>query len=245
MLEYDLLGAEFYVDPYPTLAEMRRNDPCWFDHRLGAYVLTGYDDVERVLQDHDFSAQRVRQFTRGAPEHLVSKVEAYVAALERWLLFVDPPHHTALRARLQGAFGPRLLPVIVDAAEDAIRTALDSIARQRAPDVIAHFAYPVPTTVLARVFGISEADIERFKQWTVDIFTLVGAGVANAAAVEAGYRGVVGLRAYVLALIDEKRQYPADDMLSALAVPPAGHAGERIGRGRRRGPVHEHDRGRP
>jgi hypothetical protein len=54
--------------------------------------------------------------------------------------------------------------------------------------VINDFAYPVPTQVLARVLGISDADIERFKAWTVDIFSLIGAGVADEA-VETGYRG--------------------------------------------------------
>ena len=219
MADYDLLSADFYCDPYPILAEMRREDPCWFDHRLGAFVLTRYGDVARVLQGEDFSAQRVRQFTRGAPDHLRAKVEAYVDALERWLLFVDPPHHTRLRARLQRAFGPALLPVIGAATRDAVQAALDELDGAGSADVIAAFAYPVPTRVLARVFGISDADIERFKRWTSEIFALIGAGVADANAVEAGYRGVVELRDYVLAMLAEKRRTPSDDMLSALARP--------------------------
>ncbi len=162
MADYDLLDAAFYNNPYPVLAAMRRDAPCWFDHRLGAYVLTRYGDVARVLQDDDFSAQRVRQFTRGAPEHLQTKVDAYVNALERWLLFIDPPHHTRLRARLQRAFGPSLLPIITSAATRTIQDALEDIAKRDSIDVIAHFAYPVPTYVLAKVFGISDDDIELF-----------------------------------------------------------------------------------
>ena len=226
MADYDLLSADFYCDPYPILAEMRREDPCWFDHRLGAFVLTRYGDVARVLQGEDFSAQRVRQFTRGAPDHLRAKVEVYVDALERWLLFVDPPHHTRLRARLQRAFGPALLPVIGAASRDAVQAALDELDGAGSADVIAAFAYPVPTRVLARVFGISDADIECFKRWTTEIFALIGAGVADTNAVEAGYRGVVGLREYVLAMLAEKRRTPSDDMLSALARPLAEESEE-------------------
>ena len=142
MSDYDLLGADFYGDPYPILAEMRREDPCWFDHRLDAFVLTRYGDVARVLQGEDFSAQRVRQFTRGAPDHLRAKVEVYVDALERWLLFVDPPHHTRLRARLQRAFGPALLPVIGAATRDAVRAALDELDGAGSADVIACLRLP-------------------------------------------------------------------------------------------------------
>lgn len=228
MADYDLLDGAYYRDPYPVLAEMRRDNPCWFDPRLGAFVLTRYGDVARVLQGEDFSAQRVRQFTRGAPDHLRGKVEAYVDALERWLLFIDPPHHARLRARLQHAFGPALLPVIAAAADDAVSGALQELEGKRSADLMATFAYPVPTRVLARVFGIRNDDIERFKRWTSDIFALIGAGVADASAVESGYRGVIELREYVLALLADKRRAPSDDMLSALACPLADEIGDEV-----------------
>ena len=190
MGEYDLLGEAFYADPYPTLAEMRREDPCWFDPRLNAFITTRYHDVRRVLYDHDdFSSARAAVFVNGAPPHLRGKVDVYVGELSRWLLFVDPPHHTVLRARLLQSLGPRFLDLVTEAAEQAVTEALHKIQARPTADVISDFAYPVPTRVLARVLGISDADIERFKAWTTDIFTLIGAGVADEAAVEAGYRG--------------------------------------------------------
>jgi cytochrome P450 len=228
MAEYDILGDDFYDDPYPTLAAMRRDDPCWYDPRLGAHVLTRFNDIERTLQDPRFSAERVRQFTRGAPEHLQPKLDVYVAELERWLLFRDPPIHTRLRARLNNAFGPRFMPLIREAAVDATRRAIAAIAREPSPDLIAHYSYPIPTQVLTRLLGIDDADIERFKLWTTDIFALIGAGVANEAAVDLGYRGVTELRAYVLELIAEKRSAPKDDVLSALCSPELGPGEEPV-----------------
>jgi cytochrome P450 len=225
--EYDLLGEAFYANPYPTLAEMRREDPCWFDPRLKAFITSRYQDIRRVLHDDsDFSSERVAQFVNGAPTHLQNKVDVYVGELSRWLLFVDPPHHTVLRLRLQQGLGPRFLPLAAEAAEQAVTEALRAIEARSTADVINDFAYPVPTRVLARVLGISDADIERFKAWTTDIFTLIGAGVANEAAVEAGYRGVTDLREYVLALLQQKRESPAEDVLSALANPAKGEPGE-------------------
>lgn len=229
MREYDLLGETFYADPYPTLAEMRREDPCWFDPRLNAYVTTRYQDVRRVLYDHDdFSSERVAQFANGAPPHLRDKVDVYVGELSRWLLFVDPPHHTVLRARLLESLGPHFLDLVTQAAEQAVTEALHAMQARPTADVISDFAYPVPTLVLARVLGISGADIERFKAWTTDVFALIGAGVANEAAVDAGYRGVIDLREYVLALLRHKRESPAHDVLSALANPVNAESGETV-----------------
>ena len=229
MREYDVLGEAFYADPYPILAEMRRADPCWFDPRLNAFVTTRYQDIRRVLYDHDdFSSERVTQFVNGAPPHLQDKVDAYVGELSRWLLFVDPPRHTVLRARLLDSLGPRFLDLVTEAAEQAVAEALDALEARSTADVVADLAYPVPTRVLARMLGISDADIEQFKAWTTDIFTLIGAGVANEAAVETGYRGVMDLREYVLALLRRKRTSPAHDVLSALANPVSAGAGEAV-----------------
>lgn len=228
MAEYDILGDAFYDNPYPTLATMRRDDPCWYDPRLGAYVLTRFNDIERTLQDPRFSAERVRAFTRGAPEHLQPKLDVYVEELERWLLFCDPPIHTRLRTRLTNAFGPRFMPLIREAAIDATRQAITALAAQPNPCLIEHFSYPIPTQVLTRLLGINDADIERFKQWTTDIFALIGAGVANEEAVDVGYRGVTELREYVLELIAEKRAAPKDDVLSALCSRELGPGEEPI-----------------
>jgi cytochrome P450 len=225
--EYDLLGEAFYANPYPTLADMRREDPCWFDPRLKAFITTRYHDIRRVLYDHgDFSSQRVAQFANAAPPYLQTKVDAYVGELSRWLLFADPPHHAILRARLLQSFGSRFPHLVGEVAEQAVTEALDKVEARPAADVINDFAYPVPTRVLARVLGISDVDIERFKTWTTDIFALIGAGVANEAAVETGYRGVTDLRKYVLALLQHKRESPTDDVLSALANPANGESSE-------------------
>ncbi len=222
MREYDLLGDAFFDDPYPTFAALRRHDPCWYDPQLEAHIVTRFDDVERILQDPRFSSQRVRQFVRGAPAALQPKVDAYVQQLERWLLFMDPPHHAVLRTRLLQCFGPRFIPIISEAAADAVGLALASVEREPSPNVIEHYAYPIPAVVLATVLGISRDDIERFKRWTTDIFALMGSGIADEQAVELGYRGVTELRAYVLALIAQKRVDPQDDVLSALAAADDG-----------------------
>ncbi len=227
--EYDVLSEGFFADPYPTLSAMRKDHPCWYDPRLDAYVITRYNDIFRVLCDDRFSSQRVRQFVRGAPDNLQDKIDVYVTELERWLLFCDPPIHSVLRARLIKGFGPQFLPLIEETAAAAVATALARLAEVDDPDVIRDFAYPVPTQILARLLGIDRADIERFKQWTNDIFTLIGSGVANEESVLIGYRGVTELRSYVLDLIREKRERPQDDVLSALCRKDASDDDAQIG----------------
>jgi 4-cresol dehydrogenase (hydroxylating) flavoprotein subunit len=218
MTDYDILGEAFFADPYPTLAAMRSEAPCWYDRRLGAHVVTRYCDVGRVLKDEQFSSERVSQFGHGTPDHLRDKVAVYTQELERWLLFSDPPAHTPLRRRLGRAFGARQQPLTERRVRSAVADALAALQEIDEPDLVRDFAYPVPTTVLASLLGIPTKDIERFKRWTVDIFALIGAGVADATSIELGYRGVTGLRAYVLELLRDRRERPRDDLLSELVA---------------------------
>jgi cytochrome P450 len=219
-MDFDLLSPAFADDPFPTLATMRSEAPCWYDPRLGAHVLTRYQDVARVLRDDEqFSAQRVAQFGRGAPEGMREKPEAYNRALERWLLFRDRPAHARLRRRLAHAFGASQRPLIERGTRAAVGAALARLQAAQASDIVRDFAFPVPSSVLALILGIPTPDIELFKRWTVEIFALIGAGIADAEAVEAGYRGVSELGDYVLALLRDRRSRPRDDVLSRLARP--------------------------
>ena len=101
MTEFDILSDAFYDDPYPVFAAMRKEAPCYYDARLEAHVLTRYHDVERALTDIDtFSARRVKQWGKGAPEEGEEKFTAVAREMETWVPFLDPPEHTPLRARL-------------------------------------------------------------------------------------------------------------------------------------------------
>lgn len=217
MTNFDILSEAFFADPYPTLAAMRKEAPCWYDPRLGAHVVTRFRDAARVLKDDQFSSERVHQFGRGAPAHMQSKLDLCNQQLERWLLFSDPPAHTPLRRRLGRAFGARLRPLIEQGVGGAIAQSVAALKVADRPDLVRDFTYPIPTMVLASILGVPHQDIEHFKRWTTDIFALIGAGIADEEAVESGYRGITELHAYVTELIRARRQRPQVDVLSDLA----------------------------
>jgi cytochrome P450 len=216
MPDIDILSDAFFADPYPTFAEMRRDQPCYYDTRLEAHILTRYRDVERALGSDEFSAERVDQWGKGAPDHVQDELAFFTRELKRWIPFNDPPIHTRLRARLGASFGPHNLPRIEQLARSLVAEGLDQLDAAGDVDLIRDFAFPVPSRILAALMGIPAEDIGLFKQWTVEIFTLIGAGVATEDAVRTGYRGIGAMRDYCRALIDERRARPQDDVVSAL-----------------------------
>jgi cytochrome P450 len=216
MPDFDILSDAFFDDPYPTFAAMRRDAPCYYDTRLEAHILTRYRDVERALGGEEFSAERVDQWGKGAPDEVQDELAFFTRELKRWIPFNDPPVHTRLRARLGASFGPHNLPRIEQLAHSAVAEGLDGLDAAGEIDLIRDFAFPVPSRILAALMGIPTADIGLFKQWTVEIFTLIGAGVATEQAVRTGHHGIVAMRDYCRALIDERRARPSDDVVSAL-----------------------------
>jgi pimeloyl-[acyl-carrier protein] synthase len=216
MPDFDILSDAFFDNPYPTFAEMRRDAPCYYDTRLEAHVLTRFRDVERALGGEEFSAERVDQWGKGAPGQVQDELAFFTRELKRWIPFNDPPVHTRLRTRLGASFGPHNLARIEQLARSEIAAGLDGLDPSGEVDLIRDYAFPAPSRILAGLMGIPSDDIGLFKQWTVEIFTLIGAGVATEEAVRTGHHGIGAMRDYCRALIDERRARPQDDIVSAL-----------------------------
>ena len=86
----DVYDPAFLADPYPAYARLRDEDPV---HRVsdGTWLLSRYDDVTRVLRDHDrFSSSPMNM---GAPGF-------------KFLIGADPPDHTQLRRLVNKPFHP-------------------------------------------------------------------------------------------------------------------------------------------
>jgi hypothetical protein len=216
-MRYDILNPAFYADPHPVLHRMRAADPVYWHTELEAWILTRYRDIETVLRDERASSARVEQLGKGAPPHVRDRLDAYVRFLSSWPLFRDKPGHPPLRAALARAMAPIGEEASLNDFMD--RMVEDAVARAEQlgeVDFVSHFAYPVPTAVIAKILGIPQEDAPRFKHWTTEIFKLIGAGLATEESVERGYQGVVALQQYTRELIARRRSKREDDLISRL-----------------------------
>ncbi|MCB0114312.1 MAG: hypothetical protein KDD84_09490, partial [Caldilineaceae bacterium] len=95
----DLFSPEFKADPFPTYADLRRDEPVYCHHApYGARIwyITRYEDVLAVLKDNgeifakDPANVRDQQ---GQDSNASSNVSR---SINRNMLFADPPDHTRL-----------------------------------------------------------------------------------------------------------------------------------------------------
>jgi pimeloyl-[acyl-carrier protein] synthase len=214
---------EVHEDPYPLYHQLRESDPV---HRseLGFWVLTRHADVLALLRDPRTSrdprrSERV-ELLRSSVEvgQLLDEEEAAPS-----MLFVDPPDHTRLRTLVNKAFTPAAVERLRSRVEAIVGGLLDRVAGTGTMDVVDDLAYPLPVTVICEMFGVPEADWDRFRGWSRSLVRLLDPLVAEDA-FEQALQARLALRGYLRELIAERRAHPDDGLLSALiAAEDQGH----------------------
>ena len=108
-IAYDPWSASHRRDPFGEYARLRQEAPVFWSDRMGAWIVTRYDDVVAVLMDNKRYTARgsigIEPFTTFAPE-----VQAILdTGYERFpgMIELDPPDHTRYRSLVNKAFTPR------------------------------------------------------------------------------------------------------------------------------------------
>jgi len=101
-----------------------------------------------------------------------------------WLLFMDPPRHTKLRAIVSRAFTSRALARLEARIRELSSTLLDAVADRGEVDLVAEYATPLPSIVIAEMLGLALGDWNALARWSETIVglgrTISGTGATDA-----------------------------------------------------------------
>ncbi|MBV9582591.1 MAG: cytochrome P450, partial [Chloroflexi bacterium] len=134
---------------------------------------------------------------------------------------LDPPDHTRLRALVHKAFTPRLVEQLRARIESLANHLLDRAAQRGELELVADYALPIPSTVIADLLGVPVADRHRFHRWTNTLVRVSSGGDLLKA-----LPSVLLFKRYLERLIRYRRREPRDDLISALVH--AEEAGDRL-----------------
>jgi cytochrome P450 len=203
-------------DPFGHFAEARARYPVQ-RVRLAdghpAWVVLGYDAARRALNHPGISKDMVAALQE-AGDVVAEGLPG--PDFSRHMLNVDPPDHTRLRRLVSRAFAPRRIAALEPAIRAIAGSLLDELEASgpgATVDLIEGYAYPLPFGVIGELLGIPAADRPRLHAWFQMLLT-GWAGDPPPEAVEASD----GIVAYLRDLVDDKRQSPADDLVSVLVA---------------------------
>ncbi|MET7717489.1 cytochrome P450 [Streptomyces sp. NPDC005407] len=170
----------------------------------GAYLFSRYEDVRTVLSD-----ARCSRAATALPESPRLTAVPFDAG---GLFTMDPPEHTRLRSLVSSAFTARRVDLMRPRIQELADGLLERMTERGGGPVDFNeaFAFPYPVAVICELLGVPFADRELFRGWSDAILSL------TAHTPEQMLERKLALVGYLQQLVEEKRQRPGDDLLSAL-----------------------------
>ncbi|MGV4927565.1 cytochrome P450 (plasmid) [Streptomyces sp. BHT-5-2] len=218
--EPNVMEPALLADPFTGYGELRErgavvrgrfvdDTPVWF--------VTRFDEARDVLRDQRF-ANNPKCAAGGEDDEtptdrllkLMGLPEHYREYFSGSILNMDAPDHTRLRRLVSRAFTARkitdLRPRVEEIADELLRR-LPEHAEDGVVDLVKHFAYPLPITVICELVGIPESDRPQWREWGAKLVSLRPEPLSGV---------FPALVEHIHGLIRERRTALTDDLLSGL-----------------------------
>lgn len=222
-VETHLRMARFLADPYAAYSQLRAHDPVHWNAGFKCWTVTRHSDIVRILSDP--AASSARQEPPGLLRPGGVRAEAVRAAagtvherLARWLIRLDPPAHTRLRALLTSAMTRSTVVALTPGVRLKAQQLIEAARLHGGMDLISEFASPLVLHCIASLIGLPEADHPRFKGWSDDIGAFAQ-GEPDAPTVVRAERSLQEVTSYLDESIRQRRDRAQPDLLTRLLVP--------------------------
>lgn len=203
---FSILSADFAAAPYPYLARLREQSPVHYEPAVDSYFLSRYQDVKRVLTDHEAFTTETLQ------------VRAEPVMRGPVLAQMTGPEHTAKRKIVVRGFTGQ-------AMQDQIRAIHTNAAELFAPflpqgrvDLVNDFGKPFAVHVTLDVLGLDKKDWQQVAAWLGG----VGEFITSIALTPERRRHCLDcagqLEAYLVPVIEQRRRHPGGDLISKLCT---------------------------
>lgn len=212
-----IIDAAFLDDPYPAYRVLRDAGPIHWSEEFfgGAWLLTRHADVEFVLRDPRFSAQRTGGWVKGS-EVTPGELTGFQRLFARALLFLDAPDHPRVRKVLTAGFRADALARLRPQIERIADELLDGQEGAETFDFIQAVARPLPVRVISRILGIEGADSAEVMAWSDDLAAFIGAPLPTPDLARRARASLLAMTRYFQELLPHKRRTPCDDLVSRL-----------------------------
>jgi len=222
LLDLDPRDPAFYNNPYPAYHAIRARSPAFFWKQYGIWCFAAHADVTALFRDKRFGRQILHVATREELgwEESPTHVKPFYDVEAHSLLELEPPDHTRLRTLINRAFVSRQVERLASRIEALAHQLIDGFERAGEIELIEAFATPIPVIVIAELLGVPTEMAPQLLDWSHKMVAMYQFGRSRKVedqAVEATKAFVAYLKGYII----ERRQKPADDLMSHLIAAEA------------------------
>lgn len=172
------------------------------------WFVSRHADQRALLNDPRLSIDEKKP---GYP-HMTRSRAAIAPHIPDLITNTDPPEHTRLRRTVNGPFMVKRVEALRPRIQQVIDALIDEmLAGPNPADLVQAIGLPVPTLVITRILGVPYADHKFFQDSSRRAISHESSPAEAAAAGQ-------GLGEYLSALLLEKIDSPADDVLSEMGA---------------------------
>ncbi|HEY5950583.1 MAG TPA: cytochrome P450 [Kofleriaceae bacterium] len=212
---FNPFSPEFRADPYPLYGKLR-DAGAVIKTPLGTYMITRYDQVDRVLRSAAFRTPRgYRDADDPAGPPRMDRSSELAVHRRHWLIFQSGDAHTRLRKLIMKVFTPRAVRALTPRIEALVAELLAPVLARGSLEVIADLAYPLPATVICELLGIPAADRDRNREWAAIVAQTIDP-ICTDAQLQQAVAAMHEWDPYIRNLLAERRKNPGDALLDAM-----------------------------
>ena len=158
-VEFDPFSEEFIDNPFPFFQRARKEEPIFFDHDMGYWVISKFDDIISVFRDPEtFSATIARHpVTPLCPAAAEVRNNQEIAASAS-LVDEAPEIHRAHRKIFGDAFTPKRVTEVDPQIRKIVCDHIDRFVDDGEADLVSQLLYEVPALAIFIFLGAPDND---------------------------------------------------------------------------------------
>ncbi len=227
MVEHPRLNwqdPDLIQNPYPHYAALQSRAPLFFEQERGIWIVSGYDDCQRMLKDPRFTNDRFGRFLEAFPPEQQTELAPIFTVARRMTIFRDGLEHELIRTPLTRAIAMQAQKTFGTLVAEEVENILSPLQPGQTIDFFAQIAHPFPLRIICRMMGFPIEEGPKVKAWADAItrFIDVSTDLEVARKAHQAYRDFVDY----ISPIWKQRQGQEDkhDLLSLLKKVQDGHA---------------------
>jgi cytochrome P450 family 106 len=201
-------SEEFF--PIEWYREMHNHHPAYYHKGTNTWNVFKYEHVKQVLSNYEFfssEGERSTIFVGTNNDEEKQSITKFTLA--------DPPESRKGRSLLAAAFTPRSLKNWEPRIRQIATELMEQIQDNSIVDIVEKLANPLPSLVIADLFGVPVEDRYQFKEWVDILFQPYDKSRLDDIEREKE-KAAKEYSQYLYPIVVQKRSNPSDDIISDL-----------------------------
>ncbi|WP_018296687.1 cytochrome P450/oxidoreductase [Corynebacterium lubricantis] len=166
--DFDALGQEFIDDPWKHTEWAFNNQPVFYSHKLGYWVVTRYEDCLAIFKDTDnYSAHTALEKVVPLTDDAKSILNDYGYDFRDTIVNTDEPIHNNRRRALEKPFNVDELRKLEPMVRETVDSYIDKFINDGEADIFKQLLHISPLTVALKFMGVPTEDMDKIHEYSM------------------------------------------------------------------------------